>query len=81
VNGTGLCDEELEALFAVQETQVDFATRQQTLYQITSYIYDNVLWLGLWEDPDLFGFSDRLLNVKISGATPFFNISEWDMAQ
>jgi peptide/nickel transport system substrate-binding protein len=81
VNGTGLCDDELEALFAQQETQVDFAERQQTLYQITKYIYDNVLWLGLWHDPDLFSVSERLLNVKISGASPFFNVFEWDLAQ
>jgi peptide/nickel transport system substrate-binding protein len=81
VNPTGLCDEELDGLFQKQATQVDFAERQQTLYQITKYIYENVLWLGLWEDPDLFGFSDRMLNVKMSGATPFFNIFDWDMAQ
>jgi peptide/nickel transport system substrate-binding protein len=81
VNGAGLCDEELEALFALQETQVDFAERQQTFYQITKYIFENALWVGLWEDPDLFGFSDRMLNVKISGATPFFNVAEWDLAQ
>jgi peptide/nickel transport system substrate-binding protein len=81
VNGTGLCDEELEALFALQETQVDFAERQATFYQITQYIFENVLWLGVWQDPDLFGFSDRMLDVKISGATPFFNVFEWDLAQ
>ncbi len=81
VNGTGLCDEELEALWAKQGTQVDFAERQATLFQITKHIFDNVYWLGLWQDPDLFGFSDRMLNVKISGATPFFNVAEWDLAQ
>ncbi|OGO35285.1 MAG: hypothetical protein A2W35_01390 [Chloroflexi bacterium RBG_16_57_11] len=81
VSPTGLCDEQLEALFALQETQVDPTERQATLHQITKYIYDNVLWLGLWWDPDLFGFSDRMLNVKISGATPFFNVAEWDLAQ
>ena len=80
VNTSGLCDEELETLFALQETQVDFAERQQTFYQITRHIFDNVYWLGLWHDPDLFGFSDRMLNVKISGATPFFNVFEWDLA-
>jgi peptide/nickel transport system substrate-binding protein len=81
VNTSGLCDEQLEALFAQQESQVDFAERQQTFYQITKYIFENALWIGLWEDPDLFGFSDRMLNVKISGATPFFNVAEWDLAQ
>jgi peptide/nickel transport system substrate-binding protein len=81
VNTSGICDEELEALFVKQETQVDFAERQQTFYQISKYIYENVYWLGLWEDPDLFGFSDRMLNVKMSGATAFFNVAEWDLAQ
>jgi peptide/nickel transport system substrate-binding protein len=78
---TGLCDQKLDGLFTLQETQVDFAARQQTFYQITRYIFDNALWIGIWKDPDLFGFSDRMLNIKMSGATPFFNISEWDVSK
>jgi peptide/nickel transport system substrate-binding protein len=78
---TGLCDEKLDGLFQLQATQVDFAARQKTFYEITRYIYDNAFWIGLWLDPDLFGYSDRLLNVKTSGATPFFNLAEWDIAQ
>jgi ABC-type transport system substrate-binding protein len=78
---TGLCDEKLDGLFQLQATQVDFAARQKTFYEITRYIYDNAFWIGLWQDPDLFGYSDRLLNVKTSGATPFFNLAEWDIAQ
>ncbi|MFZ5912049.1 MAG: peptide ABC transporter substrate-binding protein [Chloroflexota bacterium] len=81
VNTTGLCDQTLEDMFVTQETQVDFAARQQTLYQITRYIYDNAYWIGLWQDPDLFGFSDRMTNVKLSGATPFFNVAEWDVTE
>ncbi len=81
VNGSGVCDPTLEEFFTKQATQVDFAERQQTFYQITKYLFDNVYWLGLWEDPDLFGVSSRLLNVKISGATPLFNVAEWDLAQ
>ena len=78
---TGLCDEKLDALFLKQRTQVDFAERQQSFYEITRYIYDQAFWIGLWQDPDLFGFSDRMINVKMSGATPFFNIAEWDLSQ
>jgi ABC-type transport system substrate-binding protein len=80
VNGSGLCDQDLEDLFALQETQVDFAERQQTFYQITKRIFDQAYWIGLWQDPDLFGFSDRMQNVKMSGATAFFNVREWDIA-
>jgi peptide/nickel transport system substrate-binding protein len=78
---TGLCDETLNALFLKQASQVDFTERQQTFYQITRYIFDNAFWIGIWQDPDLFGFSDRMLNVKMSGATPFFNVTEWDIQQ
>ena len=75
-----MCDEQLEALFKKQETQVDTAERQQTFHEISRYIFDQAFWIGLWQDPDLFGFSDRIQNVKMSGATAFFNIAEWDIA-
>jgi peptide/nickel transport system substrate-binding protein len=78
---TGLCDPTLDALFLKQRSQVDFAARQQTFYEITKFIYDNAYWIGLWQDPDLFGFSDRMAGVKMSGATPFFNIAAWDITQ
>jgi len=81
VNPTGLCDDKLEALFKKQESQVDFSARQQTFYEITRYIFDQAYWIGLWQDPDLFGFSDRMINVKMSGATAFFNVAEWDVTK
>ncbi len=80
-NWSALCDTELDALFQLQATQVDFAARQQTFFTITKYIYDQVYWFGLWQDPDLWGVNKRLTNVKISGATPFFNIAEWDLVK
>ena len=40
---------------------------------------ENVYRLGVWQDPDSFGVSDRLTNVSISGVTPFYNIYEWDL--
>jgi len=80
-NPEGLCDKDLDALFAKAASQVNFADRQQTMYQITKMIFDKVYWLGVWQDPDLFGFSDRLQNVKLSGATPFYNVFDWDLSQ
>jgi peptide/nickel transport system substrate-binding protein len=76
-----LCDEELDRLFRLQATQVDFEERQETFFQITRRIFEEAYWVGIWQDPDLFGISERLQNVKISGATPFFNIWEWDLQQ
>jgi peptide/nickel transport system substrate-binding protein len=76
-----VCDEELDRLFKLQATQVDFEERQQTFYQITRRIFEEAYWVGIWQDPDLFGISERVLNYKISGATPFFNIMEWDLVE
>ena len=78
-NWQAVCDEELDSLFQLQSTQVDFAERQQTFYKISKLIFDKAYLVGIWQDPDLFGVSGRLTNVKISGATPFFNIMEWDL--
>jgi peptide/nickel transport system substrate-binding protein len=79
VNPTGLCDQNLEDLFALQETQVDYQARVDTFHKITKLIFDQAYWIGVWEDPDLFGISSRLINVKVSGGTPFFNVVEWDL--
>jgi peptide/nickel transport system substrate-binding protein len=78
-NWEWLCDKDLDALFQKQAAQVDFAERQKTFQQITKLIFDKVYWLGLWQDPDIWGVNKRLQNVKFSGATPFFNITEWDL--
>ena len=74
-----LCDEHLDQLFKLQSTQVDFAARQKTFFEITKYIFDQAYWIGFWQDPDLWAVSKRLTNIKLSGATPFFNIMEWDL--
>lgn len=78
-NWSYLCDQKLNDLFTLQITQVDFTARQQTFHEITKYIFDQAYWIGIWQDPDLWGVNDRLTNVKLSGATPFFNIMDWDM--
>ena len=78
-NWSALCDEALDALFQLQSTQVDFDERQQTFYQISKHMYDNVYWLGVWQDPDVWAYSSRMANVTISGANPFSTIVEWDI--
>lgn len=81
MNWAGLCDKDLDALFQKQATQVNFADRQKTFQQITTMIFENIYWLGLWQDPDIWGVNQRLQNVKFSGVTPFFNVAEWELRQ
>jgi peptide/nickel transport system substrate-binding protein len=80
-NWSAVCDKDLDALFQQETTQMDFAQRQQTFYQITKMIFDKAYWIGLWQDPDQWGISSKLKNVKISGVTPFYNIAEWEVSQ
>jgi peptide/nickel transport system substrate-binding protein len=80
-NWSAICDKDLDGLFQLQSTQVDFSQRQQTFYKITKLIYDKVYWFGLWQDPDQWAVGKRLLNVKIGGSTPFYNVGEWDLSQ
>ncbi len=78
VNAQFICDEELDALFQLQATQVDTDERIATFHQISKILYDQVYWLSIWKDPDIWAVGARLMNVKLSGATPFYNVSEWD---
>jgi peptide/nickel transport system substrate-binding protein len=74
------CDPELDALIQQQSTQVDATARQQTISKINQLFYDKVYWLGVWQDPDVWAVGPRLTGVKFSGVTPFFNITDWDIA-
>ena len=80
-NWQRLCDERLDDLFTRQTTEISFEDRQQTFYEITDIMFNDVIWLGIWQDPDIWAISSRLTNVKMSGATPFFNIAEWDLSE
>jgi peptide/nickel transport system substrate-binding protein len=74
-----ICDEELDELFRLQATQIDFGERQATFHRITRIMFDEVYWLGVWQDPDIWALSGRVQNARLSGATPFWNIGEWDL--
>jgi ABC-type transport system substrate-binding protein len=75
------CDEALDALFQAQIIETDPAARQAIFHEISKYMHDNVLWYGVYSDPDLWVVNSNLTNVKFSGVTPFYNIWEWDFAK
>ena len=74
-----ICDEELDALFQQQLETVDPAARIEIFHQITKHMHDNVYYLGIWDDPDVWILSPNLSGYKFSGVTAFFNIAEWDL--
>jgi peptide/nickel transport system substrate-binding protein len=79
LNWQAVCDPDLEALFVKESSQVDAAARQDTFHQISRMIFDKAYWLGIYWDPDIWAVNSRVTNVKLSGATPFYNIAEWDL--
>lgn len=79
-NWQGVCDDQLEALLKQQAVTLDLDERIQLYYQIEKIMHDEVYYVGIWKDPDLWSVNNRLQNVKLSGATPFWNSEEWSVA-
>ena len=79
-NYEGYCSEEMDALFAQQAATADPDARREIFFEIQQKMVDEVLWIGMWKDPDLWSLSTRLSGVRLSGATPFWNAAEWDVA-
>jgi peptide/nickel transport system substrate-binding protein len=80
-NWQGYCNEELDQLLKQQATTTDPEARKQLYYKIEKIMYDDMVWIGLWKDPDLWSLSKRLQSVVLSGATPFWNAHEWSVSQ
>ena len=80
-NWQGYCNEELDALLDQQATTTDPEARKELYYQIGEMMNNDVVWVGLWKDPDLWSLSNRLQNVRFSGATPFWNAYEWTISE
>jgi ABC-type transport system substrate-binding protein/ABC-type amino acid transport substrate-binding protein len=78
-NWYGICDEELDALVRAQEVEMDPNRRIELFHEIGRVINENVYWLGVWHDNDVWSVNTRLVNAKISGADPFWNAFEWDV--
>ncbi|HRQ24045.1 MAG TPA: ABC transporter substrate-binding protein, partial [Anaerolineales bacterium] len=79
-NWQGYCSEEMDALLSQQAVTLDTQARINLYHQIAQLMYDEVIYIGIWEDPDLFSVNTRLQNVRLSGATPFWNCEEWTVA-
>ena len=80
-NWQGVCLKELDALLQEQASTLDTQKRVDLYHQIEKIMYDQVLYIGMWKDPDLWSVNNRLQGVKLSGATPFWNVNEWSVTK
>jgi hypothetical protein len=79
-NNQGYCNADLDALLTEQSSTVDLNKRIDLYHQIQKILYDDVVLVMMWSDPDLWSSNNRLRGVKFSGATPFWNSNEWFVA-
>lgn len=79
-NWGAYCNPELDELFELQAVTTDYEKRVEIFHEISNIMFEDVAWLGVWHDPDNFAINGRLQNVRINGATPFWNCNEWDIA-
>ncbi|MDZ4765280.1 MAG: peptide ABC transporter substrate-binding protein [Chloroflexota bacterium] len=78
VNDMYLCDQELDALFAAQASNADPEARREIFQQIQQLMYDQVYWLPMWHDPDLYALSAQFSDARIAPTTQFWNSANWD---
>jgi peptide/nickel transport system substrate-binding protein len=78
-NTQGYCNPELDKLMKEQAVTIDPVKRKELYNQIEQMIYDDYVYIGMWQDPDLWSVSSRLKNVKFSGVYPFWNAYEWEV--
>ena len=63
-NTQGYCNPALDELFNKQAVTVDPVARKELFTQIQQIMYDDVVYIGMWQDPDLWSLSNRLQNVN-----------------
>ena len=80
-NWQGYCNPDFDALLSEQATTLDTTARLDLYKQIQQMMYDEVLYIGMWKDPDLWSINSRVSNVKLSGVYPFWNANEWEVSQ
>lgn len=79
-NDNFYCNPELDALFAQQSQTVDFDARVAIFHQIDQILYDEMIWLNMWYDPDLWAINSRVKNTLVSGADPLWNAVNWEIS-
>ena len=80
-NWQGYCDPEMDELLNEQATTLDFDARLELYKQIQQKMYDEVLYIGMWKDPDLWSINNRVSNVELGGVYPFWNAHEWEVSE
>jgi peptide/nickel transport system substrate-binding protein len=73
------CNPEVDALFAAQATELDYEKRIELFHQIDALLYEDVVWVGIWHDADVWIHNPRISGVNLNAVTPWWDIQNWDI--
>jgi len=79
-NSTYYCDPELDALLIEQSVTTDFEARIALFHDIDAKLLDAAIWIGIWHDADVWITGTNLVNAKLNGVNPFWDVQNWDVA-
>lgn len=77
INTTHRCDEEFDALWTALGTTTDPVEQQRIADELQIIMAEEVLWIGLWNRPQLTVYGADLENVLPGGQTPYWQVSAW----
>lgn len=78
-NQGGYCNPEFDRLLEEQSGITDADARIAVYEQIQQIMYDDVAYIGMWLDPDLWSINQRVQGVSIGGVNPFWNVTTWNL--
>lgn len=78
-NWMSLCDATLDRLFREQASLMDVTARQAHFREINRILSEQVYWVSLWDDPDVYAVHKQLKNARLSGLAPFWNCYAWEI--
>jgi ABC-type transport system substrate-binding protein len=80
-NDSGICMPELDDLFTQQAQTVDTEARIAIFHQIDQILHDQAVWNGIWTDPDVWVYNNRVTGLQLNGPNPLFGAEKWDVVQ
>ncbi len=80
-NWFGVCIPEMDELFQQKAVAVDLNERIDLFHEIGKIMHDQVIYIPMRSDPDVWAVNTRLENVRFSGANPFMFAFEWDTSE
>lgn len=77
INTTHACDPDFDTMWTALGTTIDPAEQQRIANELQVKMAEDVLWIGLWNRPQLTVYRADLQNVRPGGQSPYWQVSEW----